>query len=68
MHAIAAQERMEMVRWYMTDSRIGVGASPGQDGGTINDQIASSDQPTTDGWVTAVDNDGAPSGRQDNTM
>lgn len=49
MHAIAAQERAGMLSRGMTDSRIGVAATPGQNGRTVDDQIARSDQPTTDG-------------------
>lgn len=33
----------------MTDSGIGVGAVPGQDGGAIDDEVACPDQPTPDG-------------------
>ena len=49
MHAIAAQERAGMLSRGMTDSRIGIAAAPGQNGRTVDDQIARSDQPTTDG-------------------
>src|SRR2546421_7337592 len=38
-----------MLSGSMTEGRIRVGSAPSEDGGTINDQIASPDQPTTHG-------------------
>jgi hypothetical protein len=33
-----------MVRWSVTGSGIGIGSAPGQDGSTLDDQIAGPDQ------------------------
>ena len=38
-----------MLSGRMADGGIGVGASPGQDGGAIDDEVACPDQPTSDG-------------------
>jgi hypothetical protein len=35
-----------MLGWGMTDGCIGVGTAPGQDGGTIDDEVARPDQLT----------------------
>ncbi len=45
------QERAGMLSRSMADSRIGIAAAPGQNGGTVDNQIARSDQPTTDGGL-----------------
>src|SRR2546423_9086631 len=49
MDAIATQQWAGMVCGSVTDSGIGIGSTPGQDGSTINNQIASSDQTATHG-------------------
>ena len=49
MHPIAAQERTRMLSRRMADGSIRVGASPGQNGSTVDHQIACPNQPTADG-------------------
>ena len=46
----------------MADGRIGIAAAPGQDGSTIDDQIAGPDQPTTDGRQHGEDEERLGSG------
>ena len=55
MDAIAAQERMRMLSRSMAISSIGISAVPGEDGGTINDEIAGPNKPTTNGGEHAED-------------
>src|SRR5437763_14274552 len=47
MHPIAQQKRTGMLSGSMTKGRIRVGATPCENGGAIDDQIASTDEPTT---------------------
>ncbi len=47
MDTIAVQERTGMLSRRMADGRIWVSAAPGEDGSTIYDQIARTNQPTT---------------------
>src|SRR5450759_668952 len=47
MDTIAMQQWARMMRGSMTRGRIGIGSAPSQDGSTIDNQIASSDQMTT---------------------
>ena len=49
MDAIAAQQGARMMSRSMTSSGIGIASAPGQNRSTIDDQIASSDQPATHG-------------------
>src|SRR6266702_3143140 len=49
MHAIAPQERTGMVRGSVTGGGIGIGSAPGQDGRTIDNEIASTDHMATHG-------------------
>jgi hypothetical protein len=49
MDAIAAQEWTRMLSGSMTKGGIRVGSMPRQNGSTIDDQIASTDEPTTQG-------------------
>ncbi len=44
-----------MMRWSMTQRGIRVGATPGQDGGAIDDQITSANQAAADGQEHAED-------------
>lgn len=44
MHPIAAQEGTRMVSRSVTKGSIGIGSAPREDGSTINNQIAGSDQ------------------------
>src|SRR5450755_1224869 len=47
MDTIAMQQWARMMRGSMTRGSIGIGSAPSQDGSTIDNQIASSDQMTT---------------------
>jgi hypothetical protein len=38
-HAVAAQQRTRMVVWRMADRGIGVGATPGENGSAIDNDI-----------------------------
>jgi hypothetical protein len=49
MHPKATQERTRMVSGSVPKGRIGVAASPSQDGSTVNDEITGSDEPSSDG-------------------
>jgi hypothetical protein len=49
MDAIAVQEWARMVCGSVTSGRIGIASAPGQNGSTIDNQIASPDQMTTHG-------------------
>ncbi len=49
MHAIATQERTRMVSGSVTHSGIGIGSTPRQDRGAIDDQIAGSDHSAVHG-------------------
>src|SRR5436309_316513 len=49
MNTIAAQQWAGMVCGSVTEGGIGIGSAPGQDGSTIDNQIASSDQMATHG-------------------
>ena len=49
MHPKASQERTRMVSGSVPKGRIGVAASPSQDGSTVNDEITGSDEPSSDG-------------------
>ena len=55
MDAIATQERTRMLGRSMAISSIGISAAPGEDGGTINDEITGSNKPTTNGGEHAED-------------
>ena len=49
MHPIAAQKRAGMLGRGMTKGRIGVGSAPGEDGRTVDDQIACPNESAADG-------------------
>src|SRR5258708_487590 len=46
MNTVAAQERTRMLGWSMAKGSIWVGTTPGEDGNTINDEIAGPNEPT----------------------
>jgi len=49
MHAIAPQERTRMVSGRVSHSSIGIGSTPSQERGAIDDEIAGSDQAAAHG-------------------
>src|SRR5258708_37980081 len=53
MDEVAAQERTGMLSRSMTEGGIRIGSSPSEDGSTINNQGAGTNQPTTDGGQDA---------------
>jgi hypothetical protein len=48
MHPKASQERTRMVSGSVPNGSIGITTSPGQDGSTINDEITSSDESSSE--------------------
>jgi len=49
MNAIAPQQWTRMVSWGMANGSIGIGAAPSQYGSAIDDEIASANEPSTQG-------------------
>src|ERR1700686_485102 len=58
MDAIAAQEWTRMVCGRVTGGGIRIASAPGQDGSTINNEIASPDQMATHGTADGEDEEG----------
>ena len=61
--AIAAQQGTRMVCGSVTGGRIGIGSAPGQDGSTVDNQIARSHQTTPHRTPDGQDKEGLKGGR-----
>jgi hypothetical protein len=55
MDTVAAQEWTRMLGWSMAKGGIGIIALPSEDGGAINDEVVSPNEPTANGGEHAED-------------